>query len=222
MKNLWIELGYYQNFKMKCSEDAAIMLKFVERERVYEFLAGLNIEYDQVHVQIFGKDHLPTLSEVFSTVRTEEGRRGIMLETPLSDSSALITGFPTAAVAFPRSPQQNTNRPNHSRSYNRSTNNNDELFCHCGKKSGHTKDICWKLSGKPPRNYTPGKFLPRNYQANIVRTEEKDASTTQEVSIFQQEEIEKLQSFLAALDKPVGSCSMAQSGSNHGEDDWAC
>lgn len=81
MKNLWIEVGYYQNFKMKCSEDAAMMLKFVEGERVYEFLTGFNIEYDQVRVQIFGKDPLPTLSEVFSTVRSEEGRRGIMLDS---------------------------------------------------------------------------------------------------------------------------------------------
>ena len=33
---------------MNCSEDAAMMLKYVERERIFDFLAGLNVEYDQV------------------------------------------------------------------------------------------------------------------------------------------------------------------------------
>ena len=50
MKSLWLELDYYQNIKMKCSEDAAMMLKFVEEERVYEFLAELNVEYEQVRI----------------------------------------------------------------------------------------------------------------------------------------------------------------------------
>ena len=35
---------------MKCSEDAAMMLKYVESKRIFDFLAGLNVEYDQVKV----------------------------------------------------------------------------------------------------------------------------------------------------------------------------
>ena len=35
LKNLWLELDYYQNFKMKCSEDATMLLKFDERERIF-------------------------------------------------------------------------------------------------------------------------------------------------------------------------------------------
>lgn len=33
---------------MKCSEDSAILKQFIERDRVYDFLAGLNAEFDQV------------------------------------------------------------------------------------------------------------------------------------------------------------------------------
>ena len=66
MKSLWLELDYYQNIKMKCNEDAAMMLKFVERERIFDFFAGLNVEYDQVKVQVLGKEDLPPLNEVFS------------------------------------------------------------------------------------------------------------------------------------------------------------
>lgn len=41
MKGFWLELDYYQDFKMKFSEDAAILKQYVERERIFEFLAGL-------------------------------------------------------------------------------------------------------------------------------------------------------------------------------------
>jgi len=53
---------------MKCREDDAIQRRFVEKERTYNFLVGLNMEYDAVRVQILGKTNLPSLSEAISTV----------------------------------------------------------------------------------------------------------------------------------------------------------
>ena len=38
MKGLWLELDYYQNFKMKCSENVAMLLKLVERGGFFSFL----------------------------------------------------------------------------------------------------------------------------------------------------------------------------------------
>ena len=35
LKSLWLELDYYQNFKMKCGEDATMLHKFVGRERIF-------------------------------------------------------------------------------------------------------------------------------------------------------------------------------------------
>lgn len=46
LKSLWQELDHYQCLKMTCSEDAALLKRFVEKERIFEFLAGLNVEYD--------------------------------------------------------------------------------------------------------------------------------------------------------------------------------
>ena len=37
MKGLWLELDYYQNFKMKCREDATLLQLFVEHERIFYF-----------------------------------------------------------------------------------------------------------------------------------------------------------------------------------------
>ncbi|RVW46161.1 Retrovirus-related Pol polyprotein from transposon RE1 [Vitis vinifera] len=44
--------------KTKCPEDAAILKDFIEQDRVYDFLVGLNPEFDQVRIQILGKQEL--------------------------------------------------------------------------------------------------------------------------------------------------------------------
>ena len=66
---------------MECSKDAIIHQEFLEKERLFDFLAGLNGEFDQVRVQILGRDPLPSLNEAFAIVRGEEGRRNVMLKT---------------------------------------------------------------------------------------------------------------------------------------------
>ena len=56
---------------MKDSEDAAILKRFVEKERIFEFLACLNLEFDKVQVQVLGKEDLPSLNETTFTNRVE-------------------------------------------------------------------------------------------------------------------------------------------------------
>ncbi|KAL6312345.1 hypothetical protein AAG906_007999 [Vitis piasezkii] len=41
--------------KTKCPKDAAVLKDFIEQDRVYDFLVGLNLEFDQVRIQILGK-----------------------------------------------------------------------------------------------------------------------------------------------------------------------
>ncbi|KAG5233092.1 BRD4-interacting chromatin-remodeling complex-associated protein [Salix suchowensis] len=67
MKSFWLELDYYQDFKMKCSDDAIILKNYIERERIFEFFAGLNMELDQVKIQILGKEFMPSLNEATAT-----------------------------------------------------------------------------------------------------------------------------------------------------------
>ena len=76
--------------EVQCSEDAAILKRFVEKRRIYDLLAGLNVEFDAVRVQILGKDDLPSLNETIALVLAEEGRRGVMMEAHTVESSALV------------------------------------------------------------------------------------------------------------------------------------
>jgi len=71
LQTLWQELDHYQCLKMKCSEDAALHKRFVEKEQIYDFLAGLNSEFDAIRVQILGKEDLPSLNKVISLIRAE-------------------------------------------------------------------------------------------------------------------------------------------------------
>lgn len=138
LQNLWQELGYYQVIEMKCPEDAAILRSFIEKDRVYDFLAGLNPEFDHVRIQILGKEFTPSLEEVISLIQAEESRRSVMLELKNMDGSALAT----------KPNQEGQEKGNLPKYLGRE--NNDNLWCTYCKKPRHTKERCWKLNGKPP------------------------------------------------------------------------
>lgn len=50
LQSLWQELNHYQVITMKCPENAATLKTCFAKERLYGFLAGLNLEFDQVRV----------------------------------------------------------------------------------------------------------------------------------------------------------------------------
>ncbi|KAI9196243.1 hypothetical protein LWI28_022206 [Acer negundo] len=85
------ELDHYRCIAMKCSDDAATLKNVMEQDQVYDFLAGLNVYFDQVRVQILGKDELPSLNSAISMVRAEESRRSVMLQSQPIDRSAMIS-----------------------------------------------------------------------------------------------------------------------------------
>lgn len=72
---LWDELDKFESLEMKSSADSAAFAEFIERERLFRFLWGLNSQYDRVKVQIVSKEKLPPITEVFYIVRDEETRR---------------------------------------------------------------------------------------------------------------------------------------------------
>ncbi|RVW91351.1 hypothetical protein CK203_035401 [Vitis vinifera] len=63
----------------QCPEDATILKNYIEKDRVYDFLVGLNDEFDQVRVQILSKE-FPTSNETIFIIQVEESRRSVMLE----------------------------------------------------------------------------------------------------------------------------------------------
>ena len=46
--------------------------KMVECTRIFKFLAGLNMKFDEVRGRIIGRQPLPSMGEVLSEVKWEE------------------------------------------------------------------------------------------------------------------------------------------------------
>ncbi|KAF7835224.1 Retrovirus-related Pol polyprotein from transposon RE1 [Senna tora] len=133
LNRYWLQLDMFECPEWKCSEDAATYQKLVEKERIYKFLLGLNKSLDNIRGRILSVKPLPSLREVLSTVHHEESRRKLMLGS-LADSDS-VNGSALAVHGVSHNPGngQKKGRPwcDH---------------CHC---TGHVKDKCWKLHGKP-------------------------------------------------------------------------
>lgn len=90
---LWQELDHYRVFSAKCTEDTATYKKFVSEDRVVNFLAGLNIEFDQVRAQLIGQTPFPSLREAHARVQQEESRR-LVIVLNFVDRSVMVTLYP--------------------------------------------------------------------------------------------------------------------------------
>ena len=111
--------------------DSVRFKKKMENERVFEFLARLNHELDDVRSRVLNCWPLLSIQEVFSKVRCEKSRKKVMLWEHLTfgpEASALVTRGP------------------HARSRSRQSK---RTYCEHCKKTGHSKDTCWTLHDKP-------------------------------------------------------------------------
>ena len=70
---MWLETNYYQNLRIRIVRMLLCFLSLL-KERIFEFLVRVNMEYNQVCIQVLGKESWTCLNEVFSVIRVEEGR----------------------------------------------------------------------------------------------------------------------------------------------------
>ena len=68
LKLLWQDLDMFNVYKWKSTNDANHYKQTVEAHRIYKFLAGLNVEFDEVRGRIIGKVPFPKISEIFAEV----------------------------------------------------------------------------------------------------------------------------------------------------------
>ena len=139
LKRLWQDLDMFDTLVWKCVGDGALYKKKIEDGRVFKFLIGLNVEFDEVRGRIISRQPLPSLGAVFSEVRREESRRTVMLgRKPISGN---IEGTVLAVIGN----SKGTGRKNASKE----PREKSKVWCdHCDKPR-HTRETCWKLHGKP-------------------------------------------------------------------------
>ena len=205
LQDLWQELDLYLDTTPLCANCTTIQRQQLEKERVFEFLTGLNSNLDEVRGRLVGRAPFPDTEEAFSEVRREEARRRVMLTTPdlqPIESSALVSksGPPPHGRSTPDP------RPNRK---------GDRPWCdHC-QRHGHTRSTCWVIHGKPP-NWTPRRQNERKaYQTQTESTNDQNSAGTPS---FSKEQLAHLYTLLSqsSMNPSSGpethSASIAHSG----------
>ena len=146
----------------------------MEKEHIYDFLAGLNQPLDEVRGCILGLKPLLALDEIFAEVRREEQRKRIMLG---SSSSSLLENSAMAACNPDMAKKGATQ------------------WCdHC-QRPYHTKATCWKLHGKPV-DWKPTRLNDKESRAHATTTTTDDSPDHIEASPFSKAQLEILQKLL--------------------------
>ncbi|XP_071920664.1 uncharacterized protein [Coffea arabica] len=135
------DLDLFNSYEWKSTEDFQHHKKTVEDSRIFKFLAGLNVEFDEVRGRIIGRQPLPSIGEVFSEVRREESRRNVMLGKK-GPGIAVEGSALEVASSFKTSTYQ--------RRTGEKSSEKSQVWCDYCNKTRHTRDTCWKLHGKPP------------------------------------------------------------------------
>ncbi|XP_022637194.1 uncharacterized protein LOC111241705 [Vigna radiata var. radiata] len=206
-----MELDHYRVIKAKYPNDSAMLKEYIEQDRVYDFLVGLNYDFDQVRVQILGKDKVLRINEVVAMVRSEENRRRIMLESPTMENSAMVATGSAKMVDPQKGGLINMEKKN------------EGVWCIFCNKPRHTCDKCWKLHGKPPsrdwgsQNHEKewgkrGDNSRKGGQAHLGAAKHEENSSGP--IPLNQDEVQQMHSFLNKLDKSPEPTI--------GEDDWRC
>ena len=61
LKRLWQDLDMFNYYEWKSPEDCKHYKKTVEDNRIFKFLIGLNVEFDEVRGKIIGRNSLPSI-----------------------------------------------------------------------------------------------------------------------------------------------------------------
>ena len=89
---LWKEIDMFNDCVLSSAQDGERYKKMVDKERIFDFLVGLNKELDEVWGRPLGTNPMPSIDEIFAEVRREECREHVMLggqkPLPTSDNSA--------------------------------------------------------------------------------------------------------------------------------------
>ncbi|XP_057523601.1 uncharacterized protein LOC130803502 [Amaranthus tricolor] len=182
---LWKEIDRRQPNPMKDPEDKVIYNQLTQKNRLYQFLAGVNETFDKERRDLLLQDPLPTAEEAYAFIRREIMRRGIMKKEPSSEVDSSGSG----GVFAVRGRSKKSYRKNDDRSHLQCT--------HCGGMR-HTKSECFKLVGYPdwwPDTRKKGAKMagqlsdqPRSGRAAVVSSTKSDENMAAMVKYSKEDE----------------------------------
>lgn len=127
------------------------MIDYQEKERLYEFLMGLDADFTVIKTQILATKPPPSLGTAYHMVAEDERQRAISTDKRTPPESA-------AFKASQKRDHSTFNQPKE-RSYPKNIRDNKESkeneYCTECRKNGHRREGCFKIIGYP--EWWPGK-----------------------------------------------------------------
>ncbi|XP_019229239.1 PREDICTED: uncharacterized protein LOC109210292 [Nicotiana attenuata] len=115
-------------------------VQFMERQKLLQFLMGLNESYEQARSQLLMMIPVPSVNKAYSMLMKRESQR------TMSNTFTTVDGGEMAALMTNRS--RNQQRPK--KNYN--------LQCDVCHMKGHTKETCYRVVGYPKDNKFRKKY----------------------------------------------------------------
>ncbi|KAI3678255.1 hypothetical protein L6452_37540 [Arctium lappa] len=153
LRGIWDEIGSVFSIpKCSCAGCGCGISKKLgelkDKERLYEFLLGLDSDFSTIKTQILAMKPIPTLDEAYHLVAEDEQQRAVSEGRKTNTETAAFQAF------MRRDGATNGQSRTGSRNGKRTTNDKVEHCDFCGK-DGHNRDGCFKCIGYP--EWWPGK-----------------------------------------------------------------
>ncbi|XP_076931428.1 uncharacterized protein LOC143596571 [Bidens hawaiensis] len=129
-----------------------------EKERLYEFLMGLDNEFGVIKTQILATKPIPTLSNAYHLVAEDERQRAISLEKkPVTEAAAFKVVYPQRRESKINNRDKTITKEKVVTKEKRTDVVDHYTFC---GKDGHNKEGCFKRIGYP--EWWPGNKAKRD------------------------------------------------------------
>ncbi|RVW42670.1 Retrovirus-related Pol polyprotein from transposon TNT 1-94 [Vitis vinifera] len=135
-KSLWSELEVYRPHTI----DPVVLKKRTEEDRVFQVLASLGSEFEDLRCHILMSPELPSLKSVCSTIQREEVRRKVIIRETVTNSSD------TRAYIAHKNYEGKSIKGKRL-----------DLKCEHCNAPGHTSDRCWVLHPELKPKFTKDK-----------------------------------------------------------------
>ena len=194
LKGMWSELALYRPHTI----DAAELRKREEEDKIFQLLASLGSDYEDLRSRILMNPDLPSLTSVCATIQREEVRTKVMnsdSKNSLSESRAYVVNR-----------SMNNDRPFKGK--------RTELKCHHCHNIGHSIGRCWILYPELKPDFEKKKRSQRSYDTKShVAAAHFTGTSSSNIENFSTNPSALLNEFAAYL-KEKGDTAMTASASD--------
>ena len=152
LQEIWISIDQKQKNPMKYQEDIEIHDKFIQDQRLCQFVYAIDSKYESTKREILKLNPLPSVDFAYNLVQQEETRLQVL--QPANTSGAVTTEGIGAGLAV-RGWQNHAGgsrgggRAGNYRNRRSDEEDKSKLVCSYYKRKKHTKDSCFELIGYP-------------------------------------------------------------------------